>query len=123
MATASSAPWTQSWSWRRRWAAARCPLAGWSSVLPLACGREPLPDACRRIRTAGTAPRACAEPPFPRPAPPQACTTLQAQPGLLELLAFLRARGAKVGLVTRNTPESLNAFFAGGRQGAGLERG
>ena len=37
---------------------------------------------------------------------------LQAQPGLLDLLAFLRASGVRVGLVTRNTTESLNAFFA-----------
>ncbi|KAL4425887.1 hypothetical protein ABPG75_009903 [Micractinium tetrahymenae] len=42
----------------------------------------------------------------------QASAALQAQPGLLELLAFLRASGTKVGLVTRNTTESLNAFFA-----------
>lgn len=47
----------------------------------------------------------------------QASATLQAQPGLLELLAFLRASGVKVGLVTRNTTESLNAFFAGGLPG------
>lgn len=47
----------------------------------------------------------------------QASATLQAQPGLLELLAFLRGSGVKVGLVTRNTTESLNAFFAGMRHG------
>ena len=50
----------------------------------------------------------------PAPGPPvreQACTTLQAQPGLLELLGFLKASGVKVGLITRNTTESVDAFF------------
>lgn len=42
----------------------------------------------------------------------QASAGLQAMPGLLELLAFLRGSGARVGLVTRNTDASLNAFFA-----------
>jgi beta-phosphoglucomutase-like phosphatase (HAD superfamily) len=43
----------------------------------------------------------------------QASASLEAMPGLLSLLAFLRASGIKVGLITRNTTESLNAFFAG----------
>ena len=43
----------------------------------------------------------------------QASASLEAMPGLLSLLAFLRASGIKVGLVTRNTTQSLNAFFAG----------
>ena len=43
----------------------------------------------------------------------QASASLEPMPGLLSLLAFLRASGIKVGLVTRNTTESLNAFFAG----------
>ena len=33
-------------------------------------------------------------------------------PGLLELLAFLRDSPVRVGLVTRNTTESVDAFFA-----------
>jgi phosphoglycolate phosphatase-like HAD superfamily hydrolase len=45
----------------------------------------------------------------------EASASLEAMPGLLSLLAFLRASGAKVGLITRNTTESLNAFFAGER--------
>lgn len=49
--------------------------------------------------------------PAASPRPPQACTTLQAQPGLLELLSFLKASGVKVGLITRNTVESVDAFF------------
>lgn len=41
----------------------------------------------------------------------QASAALTPQPGLPELLAFLRSSGVKVGLVTRNTTESLDAFF------------
>lgn len=42
-----------------------------------------------------------------------ASASVQAMPGLPSLLAFLRASGVRVGLVTRNTTESLNAFFDG----------
>jgi hypothetical protein len=41
----------------------------------------------------------------------QACADLQPQPGLLELLGFLRASGVRLGLVTRNTTRSVDAFF------------
>ena len=44
----------------------------------------------------------------------QASASLEPMPGLISLLTFLRASGIHVGLVTRNTTESLNAFFAGG---------
>lgn len=33
-------------------------------------------------------------------------------PGLLDLLAYLRDSPAKIGLVTRNTTDSVNAFFS-----------
>jgi len=36
----------------------------------------------------------------------------EAMPGLLELLAYLQKSPAKIGLVTRNTPQSVDAFFA-----------
>lgn len=36
----------------------------------------------------------------------------EAMPGLLELLNYLRTSPARVGLVTRNTPQSVDAFFA-----------
>jgi HAD superfamily hydrolase (TIGR01549 family) len=35
----------------------------------------------------------------------------EAMPGLLELLEYLKHSSAKIGLVTRNTPQSVNAFF------------
>ena len=55
----------------------------------------------------------------------QAWEILTPMPGLLELLAYLRSSGVRVGLVTRNTTLSLNAFFAGGRgeEGAKLALG
>lgn len=36
----------------------------------------------------------------------------QGQPGLVELLSFLKGNNVRVGLVTRNTPQSVDAFFA-----------
>ncbi|GAB4824051.1 hypothetical protein N2152v2_011097 [Parachlorella kessleri] len=41
----------------------------------------------------------------------KAATELQIQPGLLEVLAFLRDNKVQVGLVTRNTEASVDAFF------------
>jgi hypothetical protein len=43
----------------------------------------------------------------------RASASVQAMPGLPSLLAFLRDSGVRVGLVTRNTTQSLNAFFDG----------
>lgn len=43
-----------------------------------------------------------------------ACAEIQGMPDLLPLLAYLKGSGSRVGLVTRNTTESLNAFFGGG---------
>lgn len=41
-----------------------------------------------------------------------AAAASKGMPGLTELLAFLRDSPSKVGLVTRNTPQSVDAFFA-----------
>lgn len=66
----------------------------------------------RALTAPSMAPSTALTRPPPPPTPPeQASAALEAQPGLLELLACLRAAGVKVGLVTRNTTESLNAFF------------
>ena len=41
-----------------------------------------------------------------------AAANSEGMPGLLELLDYLRSSPARVGLVTRNTPQSVDAFFA-----------